>query len=48
MMTDTAESAFFGNVGVTLHVPDWEDQSRDVGVGIPPDKIQVSHHFIVI
>ena len=44
MMTETAESAFYGNVEVTLHAPDMEDQSRDVDVVIPPDKVHVSQY----
>ena len=42
MLTESAESAFYGNVGVTLHAPDMEDQDRDVDVVIPPDKVQVN------
>ena len=44
MRTETAESAFYGNVGVTLHAPDMEDQCRDVDVVIPPDKVQVKQY----
>ena len=43
MMTETAESAFYGNLEVTLHVPDMEDQRRDVDVLIPPNKVPVSY-----
>ena len=41
MVTESAEPAFYGNVGVTLHVPDSDDQSRTVDVVIPPDRVEV-------
>ena len=46
MRTESAESAFHGNIEVTLHAPDMEDECRDVDVVIPPNKVQVSQNCI--
>ena len=46
MMVESAESAFYGGVAVTLHVPGMEDQSSNVDVAIPPEKVQVNQYSV--
>ena len=41
MSTKTDESKFHGNLGVTLHDPNMDDQCRDVDIVIPPNKVKV-------
>ena len=43
LKSDIKKSTFLGNAGVTLHIPNMDDQYRDVDIFIPAHKIQVSH-----
>ena len=42
LQSDSKRSTFLGNAGVTLHIPNIEDQYRDVDIMIPPPKAEVS------
>ena len=41
LKSDNKISTFIANAGVTLHIPNMEDQSNDVEIIIPPPKTQV-------
>ena len=44
MMSENKRSTFLGNAGVTLHIPNMDDQYRDVDIMIPA-KTQVSKKY---
>ena len=45
LKSDTRRSTFLGNAGVTLHIPNMDDQYRDVDIMIPAPKTQVSKKY---
>ena len=42
LKSDTKKSMFLGNAGVTLHIPNMDDQYRDVDIMIPAPISEVS------
>ena len=45
MMSENKRSTFLGNAGVTVHIPNMDDQYRDLDIMIPAPKTQVSKKY---